>query len=92
MDLISRDPVDEHLVPFLEENGAIFTYDFSGSYPRWDEWEKRIPIVWIQKGEAVNSFKEAYMAYGNEATLNHVYAEVCLVAEVESFAERRVDI
>jgi len=41
-----------------------------------------MPIVWLRPLASINGFKSAYMAHGNEATLDYAYGEVCLIARV----------
>ena len=44
-----------------------------------------LPILWVKRPGNFNSFQQTYMAHGNEATPDHAYGEVCLVAEMGEF-------
>ncbi|CAA7263511.1 unnamed protein product [Cyclocybe aegerita] len=46
-------------------------------------------IVWANPLAEVNAFKSAYISYGNEATLDYAYGEVCLVIELPPAEERQ---
>ncbi|KAH9480110.1 hypothetical protein JR316_0006707 [Psilocybe cubensis] len=51
---------------------------------------KCTPIVWIKKPAKSNFFKTNYLAHGNEPALEFTYADVCLVANIDSAAKRNV--
>ena len=42
-----------------------------------------LPILWVKPRGNLNSFQ--HLAYGNEATPDYAYGEVCLVAEIGKF-------
>jgi hypothetical protein len=46
------------------------------------------PILWMKQPTSVNAFETAYISYGNEATLDYAYGDVCLVADVLSGTAR----
>ncbi|KDQ65043.1 hypothetical protein JAAARDRAFT_75422 [Jaapia argillacea MUCL 33604] len=39
-------------------------------------------VKWVTDMTAINSFKSAYLAFGNESTIQHVYCDVCLIVHV----------
>ncbi|KDQ10392.1 hypothetical protein BOTBODRAFT_115948 [Botryobasidium botryosum FD-172 SS1] len=82
---------DEHEVEKVDEllvanYGGIVT---KSKYRRYEDeewgWKKvrkeEYPMVWITKSKQ-NSFKDVYLAYGNQASLGHVYGTMVLVAKV----------
>ncbi|KAI9069832.1 hypothetical protein FKP32DRAFT_1616694, partial [Trametes sanguinea] len=40
----------------------------------------RVPVYWVTKRDSRNSTKQAYMCWGNEASIDHFYVRVALVA------------
>ncbi|KDQ10396.1 hypothetical protein BOTBODRAFT_178241 [Botryobasidium botryosum FD-172 SS1] len=40
------------------------------------------PITWVTPKTKNNSFKDAYLAYGNQAEIGHVYGTMALVAKI----------
>ncbi|KAH8824968.1 hypothetical protein DL96DRAFT_1817579 [Flagelloscypha sp. PMI_526] len=55
----------------------------SGSGERWSK-----EIVWILPRTNYSSYKDHYIAYGNEASSATYYAEVCLIAEFGPHGDR----
>ena len=51
--------------------------------------EKATPIVWIKGRSRTNPFSNAYIGFGNQAEIDYVYGEVCLIVEVLP-AEKRL--
>ncbi|KAF9535325.1 hypothetical protein CPB83DRAFT_901074 [Crepidotus variabilis] len=45
-------------------------------------------VVWLKPLGRVNKFKESYIAYGNQASLDYTYGDVCLIATVPPANER----
>ena len=75
----------EHL---QEYNGGRIVVDHKEDF--WVS-DYSMPIVWVRPLASTNKFKDTYMAHGNEATLDYVYGEVCLIAKVPP-AQRRVGL
>ncbi|CAA7263501.1 unnamed protein product [Cyclocybe aegerita] len=46
-------------------------------------------IVWAKPLTKANEFKSAYIHYGNEASLDYAYGEVCLVVELPPAGQRQ---
>ncbi|PPQ73416.1 hypothetical protein CVT26_015767 [Gymnopilus dilepis] len=89
----------DELMELFKEHGATFVYSFpekirGGDDDSDDESDDEsdgpgfVPIFWIKQGNACNSVEQPYMAYGNQAELDHIYVELCLVAEIKPFTER----
>ena len=49
-----------------------------------DEYPDAEPIFWLKPPSGENKLKTPYIHYGNEATLDYAYGDVCLVAQVLS--------
>ncbi|KIM42955.1 hypothetical protein M413DRAFT_69792 [Hebeloma cylindrosporum] len=47
------------------------------------------PIFWVREPTGKNKFETAYIHYGNEASLNYAYGDLCLVAHV-LISKRRI--
>jgi hypothetical protein len=60
------------------------TYDWEERAPGW----KPVEIYWITEMTTFTSVKEEYIAYGNEASLEHCYGHVCLVVNVGPAGKR----
>ncbi|KAJ3001347.1 hypothetical protein NUW54_g6486 [Trametes sanguinea] len=48
----------------------------------------RVPVYWVTKRDSRNSTKQAYMCWGNEASIDHFYVKVALVANAKPARER----
>jgi len=46
------------------------------------EYPEAQPIFWLRRPTGENKFETAYIHYGNDATLDYAYGDVCLVAHV----------
>ena len=85
IDLDSEMQVAYDIVDYLQH-----TYDGTRVYdpdgPASDS-EAEQPIVWIKPLTKSNSFREAFVAFGNDATLDFAWGDVCLVAEVHALGK-----
>jgi hypothetical protein len=54
-----------------------------------DLQEKVAPIVWIKELSETNAFSNAIIGSGNQAEIDYIYGEVCLIVEVAP-AEKRL--
>ncbi|KDR77464.1 hypothetical protein GALMADRAFT_119596 [Galerina marginata CBS 339.88] len=61
------------------EEAATIVYDSLGEDLNKED---AVPIVWLKPQGVTNSFRQPYVRYGNEATLDYTYGEVCLVTEI----------
>lgn len=87
-ELIDGKIVEENILDHLRENHkGIWFYDVEGC--TWNEYEVP-PILWVKPRGKSNTFQQVYMAHGNEASPDHAYGEVCLVAEIGNIRERRI--
>jgi hypothetical protein len=88
-------PVEEDLTSFLRGNpycGKVI-YDVGTEPPMdWDEKpvvaSQAVAVSWVTPLTEYARFSLPYVAYGNEATLAHIYGNVCLVAKVGPFGQR----
>ncbi|KDQ10394.1 hypothetical protein BOTBODRAFT_115909, partial [Botryobasidium botryosum FD-172 SS1] len=56
----------------------------------WKEMRKEEhPITWVTPKTTHNSFKDVYLAYGNQASIGYVYGTMVLVAKVGGPGDRR---
>jgi hypothetical protein len=46
------------------------------------------PIMWLKPLTERNQTETAYVAYGNEPSLDYAYGEICLILEVNTFKDR----
>lgn len=82
---IGTDTIDEGITNYLKE--------FPNSKEIYSPWDKpllrrhfgdnKIPIAWVKPLQRVNSFRSPYVYYGNNASLDYLYGEVCLVVMVD---------
>lgn len=84
--------IEDDIVEFIKEydNGEI-VYNFGDKPPRSDyrdEDMEATPIMWVKPLAKTNTFSSSYLHYGNEASLEYVYGEICLVATVLPAKER----
>ncbi|RDB15254.1 hypothetical protein Hypma_004840 [Hypsizygus marmoreus] len=63
-----------------------FIYDYGKAIPEDDE--DAIEILWVTPLTAYSHFKSSYIAYGNEASLGSIYADLCIVVEIGPYGER----
>ncbi|KAJ3516482.1 hypothetical protein NLJ89_g1087 [Agrocybe chaxingu] len=88
----------------VEDGLAMYLRDLRGSIPVVDpnakggdddfvrmmiEGANVHSIVWAKPLAEVNAFKAAFISYGNEATLDYAYGEVCLVVELPPADKRQ---
>ncbi|KAF9020654.1 hypothetical protein BDZ89DRAFT_1072067, partial [Hymenopellis radicata] len=52
--------------------------------PVWDDEveQEEYPLFWVTPRSKASQIETAYVAYGNDAELAHMYGEICLVVEV----------
>ncbi|KAF9525206.1 hypothetical protein CPB83DRAFT_796716 [Crepidotus variabilis] len=78
------DSLVEHIVE-MEQEGLVIYDPERVSEP---EREESVALIWARPLQKVNRFHSAYAAYGNEASLEYAYGEVCLVATIPPASER----
>jgi hypothetical protein len=92
--------IDDLMTTFLrgddEHNGKVI-YD-AGTKPPMD-WNKKpvkasqaVGVLWVTPLTEYAHFKSDYIAYGNDASLGHIYGNVCLVVKVGPFGQRDLEI
>jgi 2OG-Fe(II) oxygenase superfamily len=86
------DPENRDVIDFLhEEGGAIVTRDreyFREEYMRESLYETAEEVEWVTPMTTINQKEDAYISYGNEAALNCVYGEICLVVRIGKAGDR----
>jgi hypothetical protein len=85
-ELMSGKVVEDEIMVHLQfgHDGAWF-HDVEGSRNVYEV----PPILWVKPRGKSNTFEQTYMAHGNEASPDHAYGEVCLVAEIGKFEKRK---
>ena len=72
---------DSNMEPLSEDELARYGYDGMDLKP----------ISWLRPLTERNKFETPYVRYGNEeATLDYVYGNICLVIEVETSEDRKI--
>jgi hypothetical protein len=96
-DMILRDEIEKMGV--ILERGEQRTQELKkkagrrGGYPFDDEEEEDKPapsavaVHWVTTITEINRVRSAYMAYGNDASIQHVYGNAALFVEVPAFGE-----
>ena len=85
-----REPIEDTITEHLTESGyynAQIVYDMlkrGASH----EHKKSQPILWVRPLTSANKFEAPYLHYGNEASLDFAYGDVCIVARVLSGSAR----
>lgn len=81
---------DEDMVSYLSSYKGAMILCHPGMEENIPEdlQEKASPIVWIKELSKTNAFSNAYIGFGNQAELDYVYGEVCLIVEVLPAKER----
>ena len=51
-------------------------------------FEDARPIVWLKPLTKMNGIERPYVSYGNQASFDYAYGEICLVLDVQSFNDR----
>ena len=86
------DREEQDIAMYLKENSSgLFVFDsdtMSLRDARRKGFEDARPIVWLKPLTKMNRIESPYVSYGNEATLDYIYVEICLVLEVQSFKNR----
>ncbi len=96
---IQHDEIEDIVGYLMEFSDAKIVYNFGEEPPQkdcfggdfynsYDPKRDTTPIVWVKPLKETNEFTDSYVSYGNEATMECVYGEVCLVAKVASAEER----
>jgi hypothetical protein len=89
-----EDPEDRDLMDFLHgEGGILVNVDrdlLRREYTRMDEflYATAEQVVWVTPQTTINEKQDAYISYGNEATLGFVYGDVCLVVRIGEAGDR----
>ncbi|TFK70207.1 hypothetical protein BDN72DRAFT_766933, partial [Pluteus cervinus] len=81
---LSDSMVDSGLYQFLSEFGGRRVNNREKE-PGSDDEET---IMWVTPPTAFPTYDTTYVAYGNDASVSHLYGDVCLVAEVGPFERR----
>lgn len=76
---------------YLQEDlGGLLVIDNRYIGKKFPGFEYADPILWLRPVTERHQLETAYVAYGNEATLNYIYGEVCLVIMVKAYKDRKV--
>ncbi|KAH8824976.1 hypothetical protein DL96DRAFT_1736662 [Flagelloscypha sp. PMI_526] len=83
--------IDEDFILFLNNHENAQLIHEMNSEPAiiegaGERWSKE--IVWVTPRNSYSSYRDNYIAYGNEAYPGNYYAEVCLVAEFGPHGDR----
>ena len=78
--------IEDGILEYLTQGGDNTEIVFDVSKSLSSTSEDAEPIFWLKPPTGENEIKTAYIHYGNEATLDYAYGDVCLVAQVLSKA------
>ncbi|KAF8885007.1 hypothetical protein BD779DRAFT_1534958 [Infundibulicybe gibba] len=87
----SLEPDSDNLLDLFIAEGGTIIYEAGTNCPlnwRREPFDESMEIVWITELTKLTRCRTDYMAYGNEASSEHIYCDICLIAEVPS-ARRR---
>ncbi|KAF9483538.1 hypothetical protein BDN70DRAFT_289522 [Pholiota conissans] len=81
---------DDDLGYYLRYNYDVIVGHDEGSepYESYDDEEEGVDVVWATPMDNRNTFKDPYISYGNEASLEYAYGKICLVVPIKSAEER----
>jgi hypothetical protein len=86
------DPENRDVIEFLhEEGGVIVTQDpecFRGGYMNESLSATAEEVEWVTPMTTINQKEDAFISYGNEASLGFVYGDVCLVVRIGEAGDR----
>jgi hypothetical protein len=83
------EPIEEGgIIEALKQDGYHPKIVFDSTQKSCEKYQDAEPIIWVRPLTRVNKFETAYIHYGNEASLNYAYGDVCLVAHVLSSTAR----
>lgn len=54
----------------------------------WEDEEPDLEVLWATRLPKFNKFKATYLAYGNEASMQHTYAHLSLLVEIGAVNDR----
>ena len=81
--------LEEHVDGLLVFDSDMLTEDELTEYHGYHKVDLE-PISWLRPLAERNTFEIPYVSYGNEATLDYVYGNICLVIEVEASEDRKI--
>jgi len=86
------EPIEDRIMEHLTESGYYNTQIVYNMFKQGasDKHKKSQPILWVRPLTSANKFETPYLHYGNEASLEFAYGDVCIVARVLSRSARRV--
>jgi hypothetical protein len=90
--------MDEDVLVYLQQKpGGLLVFDeeaISGKdlEDLEVEFPDAKPILWLRPLAKRNRLESAYVAYGNQPTLEYVYGEICLVLKVKAYEDRKPKI
>jgi 2OG-Fe(II) oxygenase superfamily len=88
---------EDVLTSLHKESGGLLVFD-KNEIPGKDleyleeEFPNAKPILWLRPLAKRNRLESAYVAYANEASLDYIYGEICLVLKVKGYEDRKPKI
>jgi hypothetical protein len=79
------------VLKILQGEGGIPVRRDGGKMPAredYDEYENAEPVEWITPPTSYNRQEDAFLTYGNEAMVNCVYGDVCIVVRIGKADDR----
>ncbi|RDB15253.1 hypothetical protein Hypma_004841 [Hypsizygus marmoreus] len=89
--------VDEGMTTLLRGrpfNGKVIYDRGTNPPPEWDgsEIKGAVPVLWVTPLTAYSHFSSPYIAYGNEASAECVYADICIIVEIGAAGKRETKV
>jgi hypothetical protein len=56
-----------------------------------DDYEDPMLLEWVTSPTEINQASAQYIAYGNEATVEHIYGDACFIVEINDLQGRGLD-
>ncbi|EIW61106.1 uncharacterized protein TRAVEDRAFT_118467 [Trametes versicolor FP-101664 SS1] len=88
---------EEDETAILLDAGGVFIKD--AEFPGDDENDegegvghRKLPVHWVTELNGLNRTSQAYLSYGNEASMGYMYVFVCLIADVGKHSDRIVGL
>ncbi|KAL1947047.1 hypothetical protein VTO73DRAFT_14008 [Trametes versicolor] len=91
----------EHEGDSVDDSGNMDTQDNTSdygstgcSYDSDEPWKghRKLPVHWVTELNGLNRTSQAYLSYGNEASMGYMYVFVCLIADVGKYSDRVVGL
>ena len=81
---------EKSVLDVVQEKGGIPVRQDGGKAPSYrdPDFENPEPVEWVTRLTTYNRQRDAFAAYGNEATLSWAYGDVCMIVRIGKAGDR----